>query len=63
MEQKDDIAYPSKNGKSVVHIVAPSPMTAEELEKRIKEFHYVGWKAWDSLSMEKRLILNRERGD
>lgn len=58
MEQQYDVTYCSKNGKSVVHVVAPPPMTAEELEKRIREFHYAGWKAWNSLSVDKRLMLN-----
>ncbi len=60
MENKYDATYYSNKGKSVVHVISPSFMTAEELDKRIQEFHYAGWKAWNSLSLEKRIMLNRE---
>lgn len=58
MEEKYDATYHSKAGDSIVHVVAPGPMSEEELEKRIREFHHAGWKAWNSLSIQKRLLLN-----
>ncbi|WP_378953844.1 hypothetical protein [Pelosinus sp. sgz500959] len=60
MEPKYNATYYSKTGKSVVHVVAPALVTTEELEKQIREFHYAGWKAWNSLSLEECLRMNEE---
>lgn len=58
MEKKYAATY--KFGKTTVHVVAPPPMSAEEKQKRIREFHLAGWAAWNSLSVEERLKINRE---
>lgn len=57
-ERKYDATY--RFGKTVVHVVAPPPMSEEELERRIAEYHRAGWAAWNSLSVEERLRINAE---
>ena len=47
-----------KFGKTTVHVVAPPPMTEEEKEKRLHEFHQAAWAAWNSLPVDTRLKLN-----
>ncbi|OIJ22499.1 hypothetical protein BKP45_05000 [Anaerobacillus alkalidiazotrophicus] len=45
-------------GKTKVHIVAPEPVSKEEHEQRVREFHLAGWAIWNSLPVEKRLSIN-----
>lgn len=58
MEQKYDATYII--GKTTVHIAAPPPMTQEEIDRRVREFHIAGWNAWNSLPIEERLRINSE---
>ncbi|MDD4601309.1 hypothetical protein SDC9_08917 [bioreactor metagenome] len=62
MDRSYDATYYSKIGKAVVHVVAPSPMSSDEFEKRLREFHHTAWVVWNSLSVEERLKLNNEHG-
>ena len=47
-----------KFGKATVHVVAPPPMTEEEKDKRLNEFHQAAWNIWNSLPVETRLKMN-----
>lgn len=58
VERKYDATY--HFGKTVVHIVAPPPMTDEAKEKILRELQLVEWKVWNKFSVEKRLRLNEE---
>ena len=44
MEIEYDATY--KYGNTTVHIVAPPPMTQEEIEKILDNFHMAGWAIW-----------------
>lgn len=50
-------------GNTVVHVVAPPPMTEAEKEKILYEFYYHAWNAWNSLTVEERLKINAEYGE
>jgi hypothetical protein len=52
MEKKYDATY--KLGEAIVHVVAPAPMTKEEEDRILKEFHQAGFEIWKSLSMEEK---------
>lgn len=52
--------YRLPNRKAVVHVVAPPPMTAEQKEAVLYQFHQAGWEIWNSLSVEERLRINAE---
>lgn len=58
MERKYDATYRFPGSKAVVHVVAPPPMSKEEFEKRLREFHRAGWAAWNSIPVDKRLKIN-----
>lgn len=45
-------------GNTTVHVVAPEPMSKEEHEQRVREFHLAGWSIWNNLSIEQRLSIN-----
>ena len=47
-----------KFGKTTVHVVAPPPMTEEELARRKREFDRACLAAWNSLPVDTRLKLN-----
>lgn len=47
-------------GKAIIHVVAPSPMTQKELDKRIRDFYSAAWDMWNSLSIEDQIQLNAE---
>lgn len=53
-------AMTKKYGNTTVHFVAPSPLTHEEEEKILNEFHYAGWAIWNSLSTEEKLQINND---
>lgn len=55
---KPEYAAAYKFGKTTVYVVAPPPMTEEEKEKRLHEFHRAGWAAWNSLPIEERRKIN-----
>lgn len=60
MENKYDATY--YPGEGIVHIVAPEPMSDEELEWRKKEFYEACWMAWNSLSTDAKLRVNTKYG-
>lgn len=60
MERKYDGTYHSKTGKSVVHMVAPSPRTNEEIEAILSDYRRVFMMWWRSLSAEKQIELNKQ---
>ncbi|QZY56991.1 hypothetical protein [Crassaminicella profunda] len=41
MEEKYDATY--HFGNTTVHIIGPPPMTEEEIEKVLDEYHRAGW--------------------
>ncbi|MFZ3171211.1 MAG: hypothetical protein WA118_04440 [Carboxydocellales bacterium] len=43
MKSLDEYAETYHLGKAVVHIVAPPPMTEEELKRRLEEMQSVAW--------------------
>ncbi|WP_211274646.1 hypothetical protein [Anaerobacillus arseniciselenatis] len=55
-EQKYAATY--QLGKTTVHVVAPEPMSKEEHEQRVREFHLAGWAIWNALPVEQRLSIN-----
>ena len=57
---KKEYAATYKFGNTTVNIVAPPPITEEEKQKVIHEFHLAGWAAWNSLTREEQLALNTE---
>ena len=58
-EEKYDATY--KFGNTTVHVVAPPPMSEEEKQKILKEFHQAGWEIWQSiLEEEDSLDLGKE---
>jgi hypothetical protein len=42
-KQPEKFAATYQFGKTIVHVVAPKPMSDKELQERIKEMHNVGW--------------------
>lgn len=58
MERKYDATY--YLGNTVVHVVAPPPMSEEEKEKILREFYLHAWNAWNSIPIEERLRINAE---
>lgn len=58
MEQKYAATYRFPGSKAVVHVVAPAPMTEEELSRRKLEFDRACWRLWESLSVDARLKMN-----
>ncbi|MDK2824539.1 MAG: hypothetical protein PWP71_2457 [Clostridia bacterium] len=57
-KKKYDATY--KIGNTTVHVVAPPPMTKEEIDKVLKEFHQAGWNIWNSLTPEEQMKINKE---
>jgi hypothetical protein len=55
---KYDVTY--HLGNTVVHVVAPLPMTEDEKEEILLDFYNHAWSAWNSLSIEERLKINSE---
>ncbi|WP_201259773.1 hypothetical protein [Tissierella sp. P1] len=55
MKKKYDATY--KLGDAIVHVVAPPPMTEEENERILSEFHQAGYEIWKNLSAEEKLRL------
>lgn len=58
MGQQYDATYKFNN--ATVHVVAPSPMSEEELQRRIADMHRTGWAIWNSFSVEQRLRINAD---
>jgi hypothetical protein len=58
MEKKYAATY--KFGNTTVNIVEPPPISEEEKQKIIHDFHLAGWAAWNSLTREEQLALNAE---
>lgn len=58
VDQKYDATY--QFGKVVVHVVAPPPMSDEEKQRRLADYHRAAWDAWNSLPVEERLRINAE---
>lgn len=56
--KKQKYAMTKKYGNTTVHFVSPPPMTKEEEEKILNEFHYAGWAIWNSLSDEEKIQIN-----
>ncbi|SMB95527.1 hypothetical protein SAMN00017405_0422 [Desulfonispora thiosulfatigenes DSM 11270] len=56
--KKYDASY--KFGNTTVHVVAPPPISDEQKEIILEEFHRAGWAIWNSLSIEEQLKLNEE---
>lgn len=56
MEPKYAATY--KFGKTTVHVVAPPPMSEEQKELVLDNFHKTAWAIWNSLPVETRLKLN-----
>ncbi|MGJ0847472.1 hypothetical protein ACR77J_12345 [Tissierella praeacuta] len=52
-KEKYDATY--KFGNTTVHVVAPPPMTDEEKNKILDEFHQAGYEIWKNLSVEEKL--------
>lgn len=42
-QYKEEYAASYEFGNTKVHVVAPAPMSREELQKRIKAHHNAGW--------------------
>lgn len=55
IETEYDETY--KFGNTTVHVVAPPPMSNEEKERILDEFHQAGYKIWQQLSPEEKLRL------
>lgn len=51
-----------KSGNTTIEIYAPPPMSEEEKERRIEEFHHAAWAIWNSLTIEEKLKINAEYG-
>ncbi|MFA6809251.1 MAG: hypothetical protein WCR27_09700 [Eubacteriales bacterium] len=41
-----------KIGNTTVHVVAPPPMTEEEKQRILKEFHQAGYEIWQEIIEE-----------
>lgn len=41
-----------------VVFIPPPPMTQEEIDKVLADFHRAGWELWNSLPVEERLRIN-----
>ncbi|WP_201259774.1 hypothetical protein [Tissierella sp. P1] len=50
MEKKYDATY--KFGNTTVHVVAPPPMSEEEKERILDEFHRTAFKIWQRIYRE-----------
>lgn len=51
-KEKYDETY--KIGNTTVHVVAPPPMTHEEKERILDEFHQAGYKIWQKICIEEK---------
>ncbi|MDT8901877.1 hypothetical protein [Anaeroselena agilis] len=60
MTMADKYAATYKFGNTVVHVVAPPPMTEERKKQILADFHHASWAVWNSLSDETKLRLNAE---
>ncbi|MDF2570521.1 MAG: hypothetical protein K0R55_2125 [Sporomusa sp.] len=58
MEPNYAATYRFQGSKTVVHIVAPPPVTEEERDIILRGFHLAAWAAWNSLTDEERSKLN-----
>lgn len=57
-ERKYDATY--HLGNTVVHVIAPPPMTEEQKQAIIADWHHAAWEAWNLLPVEERLRINAE---
>jgi hypothetical protein len=48
--KNEEFATTYSIGNTIIHIVAPPPMTEEEVEKVLAEYHSVGWSIIDELN-------------
>lgn len=44
-----------KIGNTQINVVAPPPMTEEEKNKILAEYHAVGWAIWESMQMQEKM--------
>ncbi|MBP2645329.1 MAG: hypothetical protein H6Q75_769 [Firmicutes bacterium] len=58
MEQEPAATYYCNDGKSLVQVVAPPPMTREEKQKVIDEWHQAFWAIWNSFTPDEQRQLN-----
>jgi len=58
MEGQYDATY--HLGNTLIHVVAPPPMTKEEKDEVLREFYRHAWNAWSSITVEERLRINSE---
>lgn len=58
VETKYAATYRFSGSKTVVHVVAPPPMTEEEKELVIRDFHLAAWAAWNSIPTKERIKIN-----
>lgn len=47
-------------GKTTVYVVAPPPMTQEQINAVLAELHRANWDIWNSLSTEEQIRINAE---
>ncbi len=52
-KEKYDATYKIEN--TTVHVVAPPPMTNEEKERILDEFHQAGYKIWQKICTEEKV--------
>ena len=53
MEEKQKYAATYQMGNTVVHVVAPPPMSEEEKNDILKKFHLAGWAIIEELEQKK----------
>ena len=58
VERKYDATYRFPGSKTVVHVVAPLPMSEAEKEKVLHKFHLAAWAVWKSLPVEEQIKIN-----
>jgi dTDP-4-amino-4,6-dideoxygalactose transaminase len=54
VKKKTEYAATYHFGNTVVHIVAPPPMSEEQVNKILKEHHRIGWSILEELEEKKR---------
>ncbi|MBP2626311.1 MAG: hypothetical protein H6Q68_1022 [Firmicutes bacterium] len=47
-------------GNTVVHVIAPPPMTEAKKEKILRELQQSEWEAWNLMPVEERLKANAD---
>lgn len=58
MESKYAATYRFPGSRSVVHVVAPLPLTEECKDRILRGFYRTAWAAWSTLTVEQRLKIN-----